>query len=49
MEKNKIIKYIESIGLTHRDAQYYIDNNYTLEQTIKEIEKINKQLDEFEI
>ena len=43
-EKNEIINYILSVGLTEKDAQYYIDNGYTLEQTIESIEKTNDKL-----
>ena len=39
--ENKIKNYIYSIGLTESDAQYYIDNGFTLEQTKKDIEKTN--------
>ena len=50
-DKNQIINYVLSIGLTEKDAQYYIDNGYTLEQTIESIEEINDKLmeDTFEI
>ena len=39
--ENKIIEYILSIGLTMRDAENYINNGYTFEETVKSIEEVN--------
>ena len=48
VENEKIKYYILSIGLTEKDAQNYIDNNYTLEQVIESIEEVNNNFDDFD-
>ena len=46
--ENTIIDYIISIGLTMRDANYYINNGYTLEEVVKAIEEVNNIVMDFE-
>ena len=41
---NNIIDYIISVGLTMEDANYYINNGYTFEDTVKALEEVNNNL-----
>ena len=45
---NNIIEYVVSIGLTIRDAEYYINNGYTFEDTVKSIEEVNNNFTDFD-
>lgn len=45
----KIISYIIEIGLTMEDANYYINNGYTFEETVKAIEEVNNSILDFDI
>lgn len=39
---NSIIEYVLSVGLTMKDAENYINNGYTFEDTVNSIEEANK-------
>lgn len=45
---NNIIEYVVSVGLTMRDAEYYINNGYTFEGTVEAIEEVNNNLMDFD-
>lgn len=45
---NNIIEYVLSVGLTMRDAEYYINNGYTFEDTVNDIEEVYNNLMDFD-
>ena len=45
----KIISYIIETGLTMEDANYYINNGYTFEDTVNAIEEVNNKVFNFDI
>jgi hypothetical protein len=45
---NNIIEYVISVGLTMKDAEYYINNGYTFEDTVNAIEEVNNNLMDFD-
>lgn len=45
---NNIIEYIISVGLTMKEADYYINNGYTFEDTVKAIEEVNNNFIDFD-
>jgi hypothetical protein len=44
----KIISYIIETGLTMKDANYYINNGYIFEDTVKAIEEVNNNVSDFD-
>lgn len=42
---NKIIEYVIDLGLTMKDANYYINNGYTFEETVEALDECNKEME----